>query len=68
MQTKTKKAVSEVACRLGVSVRTGYNLASAGELPVVEINGVKRIPIWALEQWLADHEQQALAAVRKGSP
>ena len=50
--------------RLGVSTRTAYDLVSDGEVPVIEMRGVKRIPAGALERWIADREQAALRAVR----
>lgn len=57
-------SVAELAVRLGVSTRTAYNLVNGGEVPVVEILGVKRIPTSALERWLVDREEEALRAVR----
>lgn len=67
--TYTRKAflsVAEAAARIGVSTSTGYNLVATGELPIVEILGVRRVPAAALDRWLADREQEALAAVRSG--
>lgn len=63
-------SVARLGERLGVSTRTAYNLVKAGEVPVVEIHGLKRIPTAALEQWLADRTAEALAAVRRetGAP
>jgi excisionase family DNA binding protein len=71
MVTDTRKAflsIAEAAARLGVSASTGYNLADAGELPIVEIHGVRRVPAAALDRWLADRERQALEAVRGSGP
>jgi excisionase family DNA binding protein len=69
METQTARpflSVAELAVRLGVSTRTGYNLVKAGAVPVVEIRGVKRIPTSALDRWLTDREEEALRAVRSG--
>jgi excisionase family DNA binding protein len=63
-QSKKFLSIAEAAQRIGVSTSTGYNLVAAGELPVVEIHRVRRIPASALERWLVDREQQALAAVK----
>jgi len=71
MEMKTERpflSVAELGARLGVSTRTAYNLVNAGEVPVVEIHGVKRIPLTALDRWLLDREQEALNAVRSGDP
>lgn len=59
-------SVAELAVRLGVSTRTAYNLVKDGEVPVVEIRGLKRIPVSALDRWLVDREEEALRAVRSG--
>ncbi|MBA3843320.1 MAG: helix-turn-helix domain-containing protein [Actinobacteria bacterium] len=67
MVTDTRKAflsIAEASARIGVSTSTGYNLAGAGQLPIVEIHGVRRVPTEALDRWLAERTQQALAAVR----
>lgn len=61
-------SVAELGARLGVSRRTAYNLVRDGEVPVIEIRGVKRIPVAALDRWLIDREEEALRAVRSGSP
>jgi excisionase family DNA binding protein len=57
-------SVAELGVRLGVSTRTAYNLVRDGEIPVIEIRGIKRIPVAALERWLVDREEEALRAVR----
>jgi excisionase family DNA binding protein len=57
-------SVAELGRRLGVSKRTAYNLVRDGEVPVIEIRGVKRIPTAALDRWLVDREEEALRAVR----
>jgi excisionase family DNA binding protein len=67
MDTQTRPpflSVAELGARLGVSTRTAYNLIADGEVPVIEIRGVKRIPAAALERWLTDREEEALRAVR----
>jgi excisionase family DNA binding protein len=50
--------------RLGVSTRTAYSLVSDGEVPVIRLRGVLRVPASALEKWLVDREEEALRAVR----
>jgi excisionase family DNA binding protein len=60
-------SVAELGERLGVSTRTAYNLVNAGEVPVIELRGVKRIPAAALERWLVEREEEALRAVGSGS-
>lgn len=57
-------SIAEAADRIGVSTSTGYNLAAAGELPIVKLHGVRRVPASALERWLKDREDEALATVR----
>ena len=57
-------SIAEAADRIGVSTSTGYNLASAGELPIVKLHGVRRVPAAALERWLKDREDEALGIVR----
>jgi excisionase family DNA binding protein len=59
-------SVPEMGRRLGVSTRTAYALVEDGEVPVIRLRGVLRVPAAALERWLADREQEALAAVRSG--
>lgn len=58
-------SVAQLGVRLGVSTRTAYNLVRAGEVPVIEFHGRKRIPVASFEQWLADREAEALAAVKR---
>jgi excisionase family DNA binding protein len=67
MSTATRKAflsIAEAAARIGVSTSTGYNLVRSGELPVVAIHGVHRVPTRALEQWVEQREQQALDSIK----
>jgi len=67
MATATSKAflsIAEASEKIGVSTSTGYNLADAGELPIVRVLGVRRVPAAALDRWLEDRERQALEAVR----
>ena len=52
-------SVAQLGERLGVSTRTAYNLVNSGEVPVIELNGLKRIPAAALDQWLADRAAEA---------
>jgi excisionase family DNA binding protein len=57
-------SLNEAAIVLGISTRTAYNWATSGELPVVVINGVRRVPRTALQSWLDERDRQALEAVR----
>jgi excisionase family DNA binding protein len=57
-------SIAELGKRLGVSERTAYNYVRAGEVPAIRLNGVSRVPLGAFEQWLADKQREALAAVR----
>jgi excisionase family DNA binding protein len=57
-------SVAELGRRLGVSTRTAYNLVHGNEVPSVKIRGVLRVPVNALDRWIADREQEALSAVR----
>jgi len=50
--------------RLGVSTRTAYNLVADGEVPVIRLRGVLRVPVAALDQWFVDRDREALDAVR----
>jgi excisionase family DNA binding protein len=59
-------SVADLGKRLGVSTRTAYNLVNDREVPVVRIRGVNRIPVGALDRWLAEREQEALDAVGGG--
>jgi excisionase family DNA binding protein len=60
-------SVPQMGRRLGVSTRTAYALVADGEVPVIRLRGVLRVPVSALDRWLADREQEALNAVRSGS-
>lgn len=71
METQTARpfiSVTELGARLGVSTRTAYNLVNAGEVPVIHLRGVMRVPVAALDRWLADRAQEALASVRREEP
>ncbi len=68
MSTDANRAflsIAEAADRIGVSTSTGYNLAAAGELPIVKLHGVRRVPVSALERWLAEREREALKSIRR---
>jgi excisionase family DNA binding protein len=52
--------VAEVAERLGRTPTRCYQLARAGELPVVEVGGRLVVPVAALEQWLREKTESAL--------
>jgi len=65
-EDRTFLSVTEAGERIGVSRKTAYNFVHDGVLPVIWMRGVRRIPVGALEQWVADRDQEALAAVRGG--
>jgi excisionase family DNA binding protein len=54
----------DLAERLGVSRRTAHNLIHDRTVPVVRLRGRDRVPSGALEQWIAEREEEALRAVR----
>ena len=43
------------AARLAVSRATLYRMVQRGELPTVRIGSAVRVPVSALDRWLADH-------------
>lgn len=59
-------SVTEAGERIGVSRKTAYNLVRDGAMPVIYLRGVRRVPVGALQQWVADREREALDAVRSG--
>jgi excisionase family DNA binding protein len=48
--------VAEAGRVLSVSRATAYRLVTTGELPVVRIRGMLRVPVARLERWIADQE------------
>lgn len=66
METTQRAFLSalELADRLGVSRRTAHNLIHDRTVPVVRLRGRDRVPAGALEQWITDRENEALAAVQ----
>lgn len=54
----------DLADRLGVSRRTAHNLIHDRTVPVIRLRGRDRVPAGALEQWITDRENEALAAVQ----
>ena len=52
---------AEAADAIGVSRSKAYELISRGEIPSIKVGGCVRIPIAALEEWIA----QQLAAPRE---
>jgi excisionase family DNA binding protein len=66
METTQRAFLSalELADRLGVSRRTAHNLIHDRTVPVVRLRGRDRVPAGALERWITDRENEALAAVQ----
>jgi excisionase family DNA binding protein len=54
----------ELAIRLGVSRETAHNYIRRGVVPSVGINGRRCVPVGALAKWIAEKDEEALAAVR----
>lgn len=63
---RTFLSVTEAGQRIGVSRKTAYNFVRDGVMPVIFLRGVRRVPVGALEQWVADRDREALDAVRGG--
>lgn len=59
-------SVAELALRLRVSRTTAYNLVRTNEVPSIRLGGSIRIPTSALDRWLSDREEEALASVNQG--
>lgn len=49
--------IDEAARLLGLGRSTVYELLYKGELPFVRIGAARRIPVVALNQWIADHTE-----------
>ena len=47
--------IDVAAERLAVSRATLYRMVQRGELPTVRIGSAVRVPVSALDRWLADH-------------
>lgn len=52
--------IEEAGRRMGVGRSRAYRLARAGELPVVEVAGVLRVPLVALEARIAALAERAV--------
>lgn len=57
-------SVAELAGILRVSRTTAYELVRDRVVPSIRVGGSIRVPTSALDRWLADREQEALAGVR----
>ena len=66
MSTSPFLTVPEVARRLGRTPARCYQLARAGELPVVEVGGRLVVPRAALAEWIRQKTERALAEMRQG--
>jgi excisionase family DNA binding protein len=55
---------TDVAPILGVTPSRVYQMISAGQVPAVRVAGSIRIPLAALNEWLAQKRDMALEAVR----
>jgi excisionase family DNA binding protein len=59
--------IKEAADEMGISRSRCYQMARRGELPVLKLGGVIRVPKIAYEQWQRDQSMKALATVTGGS-
>ncbi|MBK5219815.1 MAG: helix-turn-helix domain-containing protein [Thermoleophilia bacterium] len=59
-QTIEMLSVTEAGRRLGVKRARAYQLAKAGDLPVVEVAGCFRVPVAALDAYIAALAEQAI--------
>lgn len=59
LQQQRWVAVAQVAEMLSITRRGIYYMVESGELPGVKIGRAVRIPLDALEQWIADKEEEA---------
>ena len=61
--------VAQAAAIIGCSRSTGYTLVRENAVPSIRLRGTIRVPAAALETWLADRADEALASVyRDGAP
>jgi len=58
--------VVDVAPVCGVTPSRIYQMVAAGQIPAVRVAGSIKIPRAALESWLAEQRDLALAAVKRG--
>lgn len=49
--------VPEAATRLGISTSKAWELSRSGRLPVVRIDKAVRVPVDALDKWIADNTE-----------
>lgn len=61
-------SVAEAAEILHVSRSNLYALIRERAVPAIRFRGSIRIPVRALDQWLAEREREALASVRREEP
>jgi excisionase family DNA binding protein len=47
---------AEMAATLGVGRTTAYQLIASGEIPVVRIGRLVRVPVDGLREWIRAHE------------
>lgn len=56
----------EAAEALGISRAKAYELIAAGEIPSVKLGGCVRVPVSALENWIAEQVAPRHDAITKG--
>ena len=54
---KAMITVPEAATRLGISTSKAWELSRSGRLPVVRIDKAVRVPVDALDRWIADNTE-----------
>lgn len=65
MSTRPFWTVPEVARWLGRTPARCYQMARAGSLPVVEVGGRLVVPRAALEEWVRQKAERALASAQR---
>lgn len=59
-------SVADAARILGISRPTAYRLIADRELPAIRLRGTIRVPAAALERWLSEQTNTALAELSTG--
>lgn len=58
-------SVTAAARVLGMSRRCAYEMVRARRLPAVRVGGRIKVPAAALDRWIADRADEALASLRQ---